>query len=210
MNQKTDTPLLLIICMYLTLLCIEPLIKIQNQFISTHFLTCVLTIIFFMVFSNPFVQSKTEIKSIKENKNFFVRLAIALALSAIILFVRMIIPLCFILEDNLESRLTIPKFLFIMSKTFIYAMVEEMVFNYGFRKLFNEIELKKYIARPIICLSFALVHFIGRDFIVLDFFFIAVMRLMFLAIYNLYPSITLISSIHFGTNIVNAILVDIL
>lgn len=210
MNQKTDTPLLLIICMYLTLLCIEPLIKIQNQFISTHFLTCVLTILLFMGFSNPFVQSKTEIKSIKENKNFFVRLTIALALSAIILFVRMIIPLCFILEDNLASRLTITKFLFIMSKTFIYAMVEEMVFNYGFRKLFNEIELKKYIAWPIICQSFALVHFIGRDFIVLDFFFIAVMRLMFLAIYNLYPSITLISSIHFGTNIVNAILVDIL
>ena len=89
-------------------------------------------------------------------------------------------------------------------------MVEEMVFNYGFRKLFNEIELKKYISWPMICLSFALVHFIGRDFIVLDFFFIAVMRLMFLAIYNLYPSITLISSIHFGTNIVNALLIDML
>lgn len=210
MNQKTDTSLLLIICMHLTLLCLEPLIKTPNQLITTHFLTCVLTILLFMGFSNPFVQSKTEIKSIKENKNFFVRLTIALALSAIILFVRMIIPLCFILEDNLASRLTIPKFLFIIFKTFTYAMTEEIVFSYGLDKLFKEKEIPKYISWPIICLSFSLVHFIGRDFIVLDFFFIAVMRLMFLAIYNLYPSITLISSIHFGTNIVNAILVDIL
>lgn len=210
MNKKTDIPLLLIICMYLTLLCLEPLIDIQNQFISTHFLTFVLTMLLFIVFSNPFVQSRAEIKNIKEDKKFAVKLAIALVLSATMLFVRMIIPLCLIVEDNLTSRPTIPKLFSIVVKTLIYAMVEEMVFSYGFRRFFNEIELQKCITWPVICLSFALVHFIGRDFIVLDFFFIAVMRLVFLAIYNFYPSITLIGFVHFGSNIVNAILVEVL
>lgn len=210
MKQKADISLLAIICVFLVLLCLEPLIKIPNHIIPTHFLTCVLTILLFMGFSNPFEQSTKEIREIQKNGNLAVRLTIALVLSFLLLFVRLAIPLYFIIEENLTYNNTNLVLLSLIIKTYIYAMSEEMIFSYGLGKLFKEIKLPKYISWPIICIIFASAHFIGKKFVALDFIVIAVIRLLFLTIFNLFPSIILISSVHFGTNIVNALLIDML
>ena len=163
-----------------------------------------------MGFSNPFEQSTKEIREIQKNGNLAVRLTIALVLSFLLLFVRLAIPLYFIIEENLTYNNTNLVLLSLIIKTYIYAMSEEMIFSYGLGKLFKEIKLPKYISWPIICIIFASAHFIGKKFVALDFIVIAVIRLLFLTIFNLFPSIILISSVHFGTNIVNALLIDML
>jgi len=210
MNQKADIPLLSIICIYLAFLCLEPLIKIPNKFIPTHLLSCILTTVLFVAYSNPFVWSSKEIKTRKENKSVTPKLVMSLILSTMILAIRMFIPLFFILEDKLTLELTTAEIIFITFKTFLYAMLEEMIFSYGLGKLFKEIKLPKYISWPIICIIFASAHFIGKEFFALDFIVIAVIRLLFLTIFNLFPSIILISFVHFGTNIVNVLMIDML
>lgn len=203
-SQKNKTLLVLTI----SLLVLSPLFsQIIDPMIAHHFkipplyiyvvfnIICIVT--FFLIPGcNPFAWSKTLIGEKKSRPKYRLHMGIAIGLSLVVISLKTMVNHWTNGLDGFSPFVMFSSFDIVFY--FLGAFSEEVLYKAGLLRILFNLKIPHIVSMLIVSVIFALQHF------VFDPMYIAaliVIQMFFMAIFSLYPSLTLLTLLHFAWNL---------
>ena len=200
MNYRINKKLLLLVCLSMLLLILSCLLAgvIKNS----YFFCSGLIIILFLLLDNPFAWKN---ESLLKEKHTVIDV-VCLAFICVYFLLRITVPFYFIYRENFTFSYLIVFEIAVV--TFVEALGEEILFKAGVYRLLLGLKLNRFVTMLIVSIVFALGHFISSPFVILEFVVIFLIQMMLLFLFNRFPSIWLLSFIHFALNFGNKLLAE--